>query len=620
MWNIIKLDPALANQISAWEVVERPFSVIKELFENSVDAWATSISVEIEWWWIEKMCINDNGSWIAKDDLEMVLEKYTTSKIKSLEDLHNIMTFWFRWEALASISSVSRFEIISKIWDSAPWYSLKCIDGKSLPIETCPSENGTKIVVENLFYNTPARLNYLKTARTEYSHIADFLKQASLSYPEIWISFVSDWKTIFQYRSWETIETRIYNVYWETFFENLLSIDFEMQWIHIHGYISDPKVSFGSNKKQSLFVNKRIIKSPLVFKAIQNAYNRFIPHWQHPWYVLHIDIDPTQVDVNVHPRKLEVRFANESTVFKSIYNSIQSRLDWVSLLSDSNSLEIWKVMMSEKWDSDMWTKYSSRIEESSPKYYTGSWTKFKSYSPYTNTAPNPSQWQISSAIKFSKAIAWNNDVSFTPKDASSIIDIESTDLSITPIGRIIWQLHNSYIVVETLEWLKILDQHALAERVIYERLVRNDNSLWKQWLLVAESISVSEKEKDIIDKYKDTFESMWFELETLSNWIVLINAIPDFIKKDNIASILQWIILDVWQYWHCQSLTLEEIKNKIYAYTSCRSAIKFWHKLSLFEMNALLKDSLIDYSSTCPHWRPVVYEIWLEDLKNKYER
>ncbi len=597
MSKIIKLDKILSNQIAAGEVVERPFSVVKELVENSIDAGATQIKVEIKEGWIEEIIITDNGEGIEKDDLNLVTQKYTTSKIKSLDDLYNVMTFGFRWEALASISSVSKFKIISKTWNNNFWYSLEVIDWKESDIVEFPCENWTKIIVSDLFYNTPARLNYLKKPRTEYGYISDLLKKIALSYPKIWFELINDEKTIFKYKNNESLETRIYNIYGEEFSSNLLKIDFVMSGINISGYISDPKVSFGSNKKQALFVNNRIIKSPLIFKAIKDAYNRFIPHGQHSAYVLNIEVNPTEVDVNVHPRKLEVRFANESTIFRWIYHSIQDKLDSVSLLKINNIEE--------------------NLIPKKEEFYTGSGTKFKSYSPYKNTSPNPNQWQIKESFNFSEKILKNIN---SPLPLGRGVGGEGSDLSITPLWKIIWQMHNSYIIVQTDEWITILDQHALAERVIYEKLVNSQYKAKTQGLLIWESINLSQKDIDIVDKYIDIFEEMWFEIEMLSSWILMINAIPDFIKKERISSIIEWIIIDIWELWNKKIITLEEVRNKIFAYTSCRAAIKFGHKLSLFEMNKLLNDSVLDYSATCPHWRPVVYDINLMDLQKKYER
>ncbi len=619
MWKIIKLDKNLANQIAAWEVVERPVSIVKELVENSIDAWSESIKVEIVWWWIEKIIVTDDWAWIEKEDLALVFDKYTTSKISSLEDLYNIMTFWFRWEALSSISSVTKLQLISKTKNSDFWYSLKVVWGEKEKITSYPSEKWTKIIIEDLFFNTPARLNYLKKHRTEYSHILEFLNQISLSYPKVWIEFISDNKQVFKYPKWDDLKTRIYNIYSQDFYNNLLDIDFSFWWVNIKWYISDPKVSFSNKNRQVLFINNRIVKSPIIYKAISNAYNRYIPHNSFPAYVINIILDPTEIDVNVHPRKLEVRFANESQIFKSVYSSINNKLENVSLInSKNNEIDDFKSIQREEASFDTYVDTSkSNNDLNIKKYYTGSWTKFKDYSPYKNVEPNPSQSIISNAMNFSEKILWEKEEvinNSNPKLETS------SDLRDTPLWKIIGQTFNSYIIVETKNSLKILDQHALAERIIYEKLIKNDTKASSQKLLFWESFNLTAKELDILKNNNDTFNEMWFDYEILSWWIVMLNWIPDFVKKEDIKNIFIWILEDVWEYKFSSSKTLEEIKNKIFAYTSCRSAIKFWNKLNLFEMNKLLHDSVLDYSATCPHGRPVVFEISLDELKDKYER
>ena len=612
MSKIIKLDKNLANQIAAGEVVERPVSIVKELIENSIDAGADSIIIEIQEWGSEYMSITDNGEGIEKEDLPLVIEKYSTSKIKNIKDLYNVMTFWFRWEALASISSVSNLTLISKYIDANSWYSFSTANSEISDIKQAPSEIGTKIVIENLFYNTPARLNYIKKPRTEYNHILSFLQQISLSYPNIGFDFIFDNKQVFKYQKNEDLKTRIYNIYGQDFSENLLEVDFELNWIQISWYISDPKVSFTNRNRQSLFVNKMVIKSNLIFKAINDAYNRFIPHGTSPGYVLNIQVDPTQVDVNVHPRKMEVRFASEQNIFRSIYHAIQEKLDKVSLISTENISTSNNLSSENKTNSHFW----NQIREPETKYYTGSWIKFKAYSPYSDKTPNPSQWTIWASLNFSKEVLGNSS-HFSSKENQLE---KSTDLHDTPLGKIIWQSHNCYIIVETFEWLKVLDQHALAERVIYEKLINSQYKAQIQGLLIWESLNLTPKEINILDENKNIFEEMWFDFEALSWNSILVSGVPDFIKKEDIKNIFLWILEDIWEENFSQSKTLEEVKNKIFAYTSCRSAIKFWHKLNLFEMNKLLKDSALDYSATCPHGRPVVFEISLDEMKGKYER
>jgi len=598
MSKIIKLDKKLSNQISAWEVVERPISVVKELVENSIDAGASFVKVKIKDWWISEIIVTDNWEGVNKDDLEIILEKYTTSKIKNLQDLYNVMTFGFRWEALSSISSVSKFKIISKIKSNDFWYFLETEGWDEKKLWKIGAENWTKIIVKNLFFNTPARLNYLKKPRTEYSKIKEFVEQIALSYPNIWFEFINDEKSVFIYRENENLKTRIYNIYWEKFSENMLELSYELAWLKIVGYISDPKIAFSNRNKQVLFVNNRIIKSPLIMKSISDAYNRFIPHGEHSAYVLNIKVDPTQIDVNVHPRKQEVRFAEESQIFRWFYHAVQDKLNGVSLLE--NNVENFNV--------------EQKVKSQQEKYYVGSWTKFKSYSPYKNTNPNPSQIRVNDSINFSKEVL--NDFTVSIENNFE----KSTDLHDTPMGKIIWQMHNSFIIVQTLDWMKILDQHALAERIIYEKLINNNKTFCVQWLLIWESINLVSKELDILQNNIKTFNDMWFEFEVLWGWIVMINWIPDFIKKEDLSNIFIWIIEDIWEQNFSKSNSLDEIKNRIFAYASCRSAIKFWHKLNLFEMNKLLNDAVLDYSATCPHGRPVVYNINLDELKDKYER
>jgi len=450
MGKIIKLDKNLANQISAWEVIERPVSVVKELVENSIDAWATRIKISIKEWWIKQIIVWDNGEWIEYRDLAIVFDKYTTSKIKSIQDLYNIMTFWFRGEALSSIASVSKVEIITKTEKSLVAYSLKSIWWELWKIEEKSWNNWTKIIVNDLFFNTPARLSYLKKPRTEYLKIYEFLQKISLSYPNIWFEFINDGKVVFNFPWNQDLKTRIYSIFWDDFSSNLLNINFEITWLKISWYISDSKVNFSNKNKQILFVNKRIVKSPLISKAIWQAYNRYIPHGSNPAYVLNLEVDPTQIDVNVHPRKMEVRFASENNIFRAFYHSIDEKLKKISLVWELNFLSEEKNTNNNI--KDYWT-HNENSSITDKKYYTWSWTKFKNYSPYKDITINPAQINISDSIKFSEKLLDTNI---------------SNDISITPMWKIIWQLHNSYIIVETETWMKILDQHALAERIIYD--------------------------------------------------------------------------------------------------------------------------------------------------------
>ncbi|MCT4617485.1 MAG: DNA mismatch repair endonuclease MutL [Candidatus Gracilibacteria bacterium] len=639
MGKIIRLDKNLANQIAAGEVVERPISIVKELIENSIDAGSDSIKIEIKNGGKSEIIITDNGYGIDKNDLNLAVEKYSTSKIKNLDDLYNIMTFGFRGEALASITSVSKTTIISKTKDSESAYKLEIIGGESGEIIKEMGETGTKIIIRDLFYNTPARLNYLKKDKTEYAHIFDFLQNISLSYPHIGFEFISDNRQVFKYNIGDNLQTRIYHIYGEEVSDNLIDVNFNLGGIEISGFITNPNISFGNKNRQNLFVNNRVIKSPLIYKAITNAYNRFIPHNRFPAYILNLEIDPTQVDVNVHPRKLEVRFANESQIFKSFYNAIYDKLNSFSVVSIHNQVNNNQenninntenlegnndnirqefLNLNNNFSSANTSSVQNNLDKNN-NFYTGSGNKFKSYSPYKEIKFNPNQSRITrdfNPFDNPEGSSGNNNLNNIEEGSLET----STDLHDTPLGKIIGQAFNSYIIVETNNSIQVLDQHALAERVIYERLVNSKQKAISQGLLVGESVNLTPKEFNILEHRKAVFEEMGFEVELLSNNIVMINAVPSFIKQHDIKDVFLGVLEDIGEEADSKSKTLDEIRNKIYAFTACRSAIKFGNKLNLFEMNKLLKDSTLDYSSTCPHGRPVSFEIDLHELKNKYER
>lgn len=624
MGKIIELDKNLANQISAWEVVERPISVVKELIENSIDAWAKNIKLEIKDWWKQEIRVIDDGSWIEKDDLKLAIKKYSTSKIKSLKDLYNIMTFWFRWEALASISSVSNTVLSSKNIESDKWYEIEIDWWEEKEISESAIDKWTSIVVKNLFFNTPARLNYLKTTKTEYSKIYEFIQQMSIIYPEIWFEFISDNKQIFKLNNNENIENRIYKIFWEEFLKSLLKIEADMVGVKIKWFISTPETFFTTKNRQLIFINKRIVTNPTIYKAIMNAYNRFIPHMKFPWYILDIEVDPTIIDVNVHPRKSEVRFANEQEIYRGVYNAILWKLEnhqiaSMKILEEQNFWSVWdsneiKSLNQEEENYNLWEiKTFQENQNKQESFYTWSWTKQKNYSPYKEFSFNPSQgiiWEIPDNIWWEA----ENKESFEEKN--EII----TDIKDTKIWKIVWQIFNSYILVEWNDKsLHMIDQHAFAERILYEKLTKREEENISQTLLIPRSIKLSPKEMSICSENKDTFIELWFDFEEMPNSSIIINSIPTILDENEIEEVFIWMLEDIWLH-NWKAISFEEKKNKIYAYTACRASIKFWNKLSIFEMNKLINDWMSNYNATCPHWRQSVKSFHIDEIKKFFDR
>jgi len=600
MAKIHELDELLINQIAAGEVVERPISVVKELVENSLDAGAQYITVSIENGGKTSIEIRDDGEWIDPEDLEIILQKHTTSKIRSGEDLQKILTFGFRGEALSSIASVSKLHIISKTPQENTAFSLQYELGNKI-ITPCAGERGTIITVQDLFFSTPARLHYLKTEKTEYTKILDYLHAVTLQYPEVGLTFLSDGKTILKMNAGETLQTRIHTLFWKEFLENMLTLDMEIPGFRISGMVSHPKMHFWNKNKQFLFVNRRPITSPLIAKAILDSYNRYIPHGMHSAYVVSITLDPTQIDVNVHPRKQEIRFAQEQYIFRNVYHSLADTLEKALLTNTTPEPQ-------QHISSSQYT----------PTYHTSNGTQFHAYSPYREKTFSPTQTKIGEALEFTQAFLSTEQNS--SQKTAFIDDSKSGDLHYTPLGKIIGQAFASYILVEQEGKLVIFDQHAVAERVIYEKLSEKNITMSSQKLLIPENIRLSWGEWSFFEEHIQIFRDMGFECELLSHGMIAIHSVPDFMKKENVQEIISGILQDVMAGNIQKSRTLEEVRNKIHAYTACRSAIKFGNKLNLFEMHALLQDALEYYSATCPHGRPVVFEMSLDELKKRYER
>lgn len=581
---IFILPTELANQIAAWEVVERPVSVVKELLENALDAQSTSIEIEIFAGWLDQITLRDTGTGIEKEDIPLVFQKYATSKIQSLEDLYHVMTFWFRGEALASISSVSDIELITKTTSSVgaikvyfEWWKLVSQEASSWNI-------GTTIHVKHLFQKTPARLNYLKTERTEYSKIYEYVQKMALCCPDVSFRLSHNGQESFFYPAKQNKEERIFSIYGNEFYENMEATSYEYAGIKISGYMSHPRISFSHKNKQSLYINARLVQSPLISKAISEAYARFIPHGNHPAFVLHCDIDPTQIDVNVHPRKQEVRFAQENMIYRAFYHAIFDTLQKQSIVENVSVVP------------QSWTHFSENSFSGVEKFHSSSGLRFHHYSPYSEKTFHPLQ---------------------------NILHFESQS-SENPIGEsqnqdfiVLWQLHRSYIVVQTKSGLTIFDQHALAERVNYEKLKSGKSHYSLQQILWGIALQLSHSEYDTLCQYEDIIAAMGFEIEKWAQQSLRILTIPDFIKRENIEILFPAILGDISVLW---SKSLEEVQNKIFAYTACRSAVKFWDILQIREMQDLLKDAQIDYSFTCPHGRPVVWDISLQELQKKYER
>ena len=332
MGNIVLLDDLTINKIAAGEVIERPASAIKEMVENSIDAGATNITVEIKNGGISYIRITDNGKGIAEDDLEIAFERHATSKIRSAEDLNTVKSMGFRGEALASISAISRVELVSKTASQANGQRIVVEGGNIIEKSEIGAGVGTTITVTNLFYNTPVRYKFLRKDFTEAGYIEDAISRIALAHPEISLKLINTGRTVIQTNGNGDLKTVIYSLYGKTVANSIIDVDYEFEDIHIYGVIGKPEIARSNRANQIFFINKRYVKDKVLSSATERAYKDYIPSGKFAFIVLNIDMNPRKVDVNVHPAKLEVRFENENTIFKAVYNSIKERI-----LNDDNS-------------------------------------------------------------------------------------------------------------------------------------------------------------------------------------------------------------------------------------------------------------------------------------------
>ena len=368
MGKIVLLDDSTINKIAAGEVIERPASVVKELMENSIDAGATKITVEIRNGGISYIRITDNGKGIAEDDLEIAFERHATSKLRSADDLDNIKSMGFRGEALASIASIAKVQLISKTEDSDIGNEIMVEGGKILVKQPAGCPKGTSITIENLFFNTPVRYKFLKKDFTESGYIEDVVTRIALVNTNIAIKLINAGKTVIQTSGNGDLKSVIYNIYGKEIAENLLNINYTYEGINITGVVGKPVISRSNRANQLFFVNRRFIKDKTLTGAADQGFKGFITIGKHGFLVLNLDMDPRKVDVNVHPAKLEVRFQEENIIFKAVYHAIREALLTGDLVADTNSID---EIDKEK------TRYSDSVIETNPVLQTNDTTKFR---------------------------------------------------------------------------------------------------------------------------------------------------------------------------------------------------------------------------------------------------
>ncbi|MDM8557370.1 DNA mismatch repair endonuclease MutL [Candidatus Parabeggiatoa sp. HSG14] len=635
--SIHQLPSLVANQIAAGEVVERPASVVKELLENSLDAKADMIDVDIEQGGIALMRIRDNGFGIRRDELLLALSRHSTSKIKTLDDLDHINSLGFRGEALASIASISRITLNSRFYGDEIGHCIH-LDGQENPTTPTPIAHpvGTTLEIRDLFYNTPARRKFLRTEKTEFGHIHETIKRLALSRFDVAFKLTNNRKTLMALKTAPGEDEQLQRVAMlcgPEFVEHVLSIKEESGKIKISGWVTQPTYSRSQPDMQYFFVNGRIIRDKLISHAVRQAYEDVLYSGRYPSYVLYLIIDPSEVDVNVHPTKNEVRFVQSGQVHSFLVHILQNCLAQTSPRhvgppsapprgSTNNKNEAKYHSIEERTQQ---TGNTNIVGEKSKNFHVvankGTPTEQSTLHSKKNIFPhkNPSASTIRETTQTYKALQppllSEESLSNFPTD----VNIDSSP--VPPLGYALAQLHGVYILAENAEGLVLVDMHAAHERITYERMksLYQKESITAQTLLVPVSVSVSEREAEIAEQHVELFNQLGFEVNRAGPETLIVRQIPTLLIDANVPVLVRDVLADLLRFG--VSPRLQENIQEILATIACHTSVRANRQLSLSEMNALLRNMEdTERSNQCNHGRPTWTQLSLKELDSLFLR
>ena len=603
------LSPQLANQIAAGEVVERPASVLKELVENSLDAGATRIDIDVEQGGVKLIKIRDDGHGIPEHQLALALSRHATSKIDNLEDLEAVATLGFRGEALASIASVSRLTLTSNSGDSSGWKAVS--EGRDMAVELQPAAHpqGTSVEVRDLFFNTPARRKFLRTEATEYNRIDDSIKKLALSRMEVSFSLRHNQRAQLNLRpaiSQAEQEKRVADICGPAFMKEALYVDNDRTGIRLWGWMGLPTFSRSQTDLQHFFVNGRAIRDKVVSHAVRQAYQDVLYHGRHPAFVLFLEIEPADVDVNVHPTKHEVRFRDSRSIHGFVYSTLNRAL---SQDRPQDHLQSAGAALQSNQDAEQ------LAAQSSIQFPSGQGPAEQ------HSHSNKSAGDIFGAQPSYSGDRYGVNTPMAAYQGLYATEMPSEQGDIPPMGFAIAQLKGIYILAENAQGLIIVDMHAAHERIIYERMKTafDDQGLVSQPLLVPESLAVSQREADMAEQSGEVFAQLGFVVERAANESIIVRQIPAILRGSEVEALLRDVISDLIE--HGTSERIRHHINEILSTMACHGSVRANRKLTVPEMNGLLRDMEdTERSGQCNHGRPTWSQLTLDELDKLFLR
>lgn len=644
------LDQETINKIAAGEVIERPSSVVKELVENAIDAGATAVTIEIKDGGISFIRITDNGSGISKDDIPMAFLRHSTSKIKSIEDLMNVSSLGFRGEALSSIAAVSQVELITKTSDDFTGSRYVIEGGNEISLEEVGAPDGTTFIVRNLFYNTPVRRKFLKTAATEAGYVNALIEHLSLSHPDISFRFINNNQNKLHTSGNMNLKDIIYGVYSRDITSNLMEISGKTQDVEITGFIGKPVICRGNRGYENYYINGRYIKSSIITKAIEEAYKGYIMPHNYPFTAIHFKINPSIMDVNVHPTKMELRFSKNEFVYRFVLETVKECLANRELAarvklpdpvkqqqftkSPENIKQTEKSYVQENTDSKPYQ--APRIEPPRESFYNSTESSvkqktvnenqttgfIKNITDYTKMPPTrlPEPFEIKRSdemIKEDKKIY----------EAEKKQEAEQLSMFDTPLMsgkakadyRIIGQLFETYWLIEYEDKFYMMDQHAAHEKILYERFMNHlkVKDMDTQMIMPPVIIELNMQQEDAYKRNKQAFSRLGFEIEEFGGNAYKVNGLPAGLPNIN----LKQMLIDMIDGLTDDNSTDLDIITERVATMSCKAAVKGNNKLSFEEAKELIEELMqAENPYNCPHGRPTLIVMSKYEVERKFKR
>jgi DNA mismatch repair protein MutL len=618
------LPDQLISQIAAGEVVERPASALKELLENSLDANSQHIQVQLLQGGIKQIRVIDDGHGIDKEDLALALTRHATSKIANLDDLEAVASLGFRGEALASIASVSRLSLTSRLATMSHAWKISAEANDGEQIQPAALDVGSIVEVNDLYFNTPARRKFLKTEATEFAHCEEVFRRIALSRPEITFTLQHNGKVVARYAA-GNLTKRIQDVLGAEFAQHAFAVQQQAAGLSIAGMCAKPTFSRSARDSQYVFVNGRFVRDKVINHAIRQAYQDVLHHERHPAYALFVELDPKLVDVNVHPAKTEVRFRESQAVHQFIFHALHSALASPIKAQGQTQGQVSSHGGVSAWGASHGGNQSGSANFSSNSNTTGQGASYGQFSQQAFSLAANQQALQDYAQMFAPLKQEFSAQSFSQQAWSSPTAMQAMPEGEHPLGYAIAQLHGVYILAQNQAGLVIVDMHAAHERIMYEQLKNAlaDNQIPTQQLLIPVSFQVDKLEiatvQDELKSMQQNLSKLGFDIAMLSPTTLAVRAVPSLLKDADVVALARDVIADIRQYGASNVLT--ERRNEMLASMACHAAVRANRLLTIAEMNALLRDmENTERSGQCNHGRPTWYQMTMRDLDQLFMR